>query len=382
MRGSRSKGGDGVEITALVAREPFGEFTVEPLSLDGPRADEVLVAVSAVGLCHSDLAARDGMPPFPLPGVFGHEGAGTVLEVGDEVRKVAPGDHVVLTFNSCGQCRSCTNGAPAYCHQFLPLNYAGARTDGSCALSSPQGPVGSNFFGQSSFASHALANERNVVKLPDDAPLQVMGPLGCGIQTGAGAVMNSMAAPAGSSLLVLGGGSVGLAGVLGAVVQGCSTIIVAEPHQQRRDLALRLGATHAIDPTVGDLGEQVRAIVGEGPGDGVEYVFDTTAIASVIEASFTVMAPHATFGLVGVPADPDAAISLGLMQAITSGIRVLGIVEGDSIPDEFIPRLATLHAQGQFRFDEMITTFPFTQINEAIAAQHNGEVVKVVLVHD
>lgn len=368
-----------MEITAAVAHKPLADFTLETLTLDGPRAGEVLVKVAAVGLCHTDLAAREGVVPIPMPAVLGHEGAGTVVEVGEGVTKVAPGDKVALTFNSCGECANCERSEPAYCYQFLGLNYAGVRlTDGVSPISSSDGPVNGVFFGQSSFASHALANVHNVVKLSDDAPLDLVGPLGCGIQTGAGAVMNSLAAHEGSSLLVMGAGSVGLAGVLGGVVQGCETIIVLEPHESRRDLAEELGATHTLDPSAGELAEQVRAIVPEG----VQYVFDTTGIPSVIEASFGAMAPHASLGLVGVPTDPTAAINLSLMQAMIVGVKLYGIIEGDAVPDEFIPRLARLYAEGRFPFDKMITKYPFSQINEAIEAQHKGDIVKVVLVHD
>jgi aryl-alcohol dehydrogenase len=368
-----------VEITAAVAHKPLADFTVQTLELDSPKAGEVLVRIKSVGLCHTDLAAREGIVPIAMPAVLGHEGAGEVLEVGEGVTKVKAGDKVALTFNSCGVCDNCTVGSPAYCYQFLPLNYAGGRLDGTAPITSPDGgPIHSAFFGQSSFASHALANERNVVKLADDAPLDLVGPLGCGIQTGAGAVMNSMAAHAGSSLLVMGAGSVGLAGVLGGVVQGCSTIIVLEPHASRRAMALELGATHALDPAAGDVATQVRAIVPIG----VQYVFDTTGIPSVIEASLGAMAPHASLGLVGVPSDPTAAIGLNLIQAMTIGIKLYGIIEGDAVPDEFIPRLAALHRDGRFPFDKMITKFPFNQINEAIEATHKGDVVKAVLVHD
>jgi aryl-alcohol dehydrogenase len=187
-----------------------------------------------------------------------------------------------------------------------------------------------------------------------------------------------MAAHAGSSLLVMGGGSVGLSAVLGGTVQGCETIMVLEPHESRRELALRMGATHALDPAAGDLAEQVRGILP----DGVQYVFDTTGIPSLIEASLGAMAPHASLGLVGVPRDPTAAIGLSLMQAMIIGVRIYGILEGDSVPDEFIPRMVQLHREGRFPFDKMITKFPFGQINEAIEAQHRGEAVKIVLVND
>lgn len=368
-----------MEITAAVAHKPNAEFTIETLNLDGPRAGEVLVEIESVGICHTDLAAREGQIPFQLPAVLGHEGAGTVLEVGEGVTKVKAGDKVGLTFSYCGQCRNCAKGDMAYCHQFMPLNYAGVRlTDGASPITSADGqPVSSLFFGQSSFASHALANQYNVVKLPDDADLELVGPLGCGVQTGAGSVINSMGADAGSTLLVLGGGSVGLSGVLGGVVQGCANIIVVEPHASRRKLALEMGATHALDPADGELADQVKAINELG----ADFIFDTTGIPAVIESTFTAMAPHASLGMVGVPTDPTASVNVSLFGALLAGVKVYGIIEGDAVPDEFIPRMARLQAEGSFPFEKMITKFPFSQINEAIEAQHQGEVVKAVLVH-
>jgi aryl-alcohol dehydrogenase len=311
--------------------------------------------------------------------VLGHEGSGRVVEVGPGVTKVRAGDPVALSFSSCGKCPSCAAWSPAYCHLFMPLNYAGARLDGTSPLSSLSGePIGGVFFGQSSFATHAVAGERNVVKLPEDAPLDIVGPLGCGIQTGAGAVMRSFAAPAGSSIVVLGGGSVGLSAVLGAVVQELAHIIVVEPHQSRRALALELGATAVIDPGAGDLTEQIRAIVP----DGVDYVFDTTGRPDVIEAAAAGLTNRGTLGLVGVPNDPAAAFSLNIISTMIQGLTVKGIVEGDSDPDTFLPDLLALHAEGRFPFDKMITKLPFSQINEAVELQLRGDAVKVVLVHE
>jgi aryl-alcohol dehydrogenase len=368
-----------VEITAAVAHKPNADFTIETLNLDGPRAGEVLVEIKSVGICHSDLAAREGQIPFQLPAVLGHEGAGVVLEVGEGVTKIKAGDKVGITFNYCGQCRNCLKGDMAYCYNFMPLNYAGVRlTDGVSPITTADGqPVSSLYFGQSSFASHALANQYNVVKLPDSADLELVGPLGCGVQTGAGSVINTMAADEGSTLLVLGGGSVGLSAVLGGVVQGCANIIVMEPHESRRKLALELGATHALNPADGELADQVKGI----NEPGADFIFDTTGIPAVIESTFTAMAPHASLGLVGVPADPTATMNLSLFGVLLAGVKLYGIIEGDAVPDEFIPRMAQLHADGKFPFDKMITKYPFAQINEAIEAQHKGEVVKAVLVN-
>jgi aryl-alcohol dehydrogenase len=365
-----------VNITAAVAREADADFVLEHLRIDAPRGHEVLVEIKGVGLCHTDLAARDGVYGLPYPIVLGHEGSGVVRQVGDHVTKVKPGDHVAVSFNSCGECGSCRTDDPAYCHQFPIYNYSGRRPDGTTNLAAGDESVHGYFFGQSSFATHALATERNVVKVEPSLPIEILGPLGCGIQTGAGAVMRSMACEAGSSILILGAGPVGLAAVMGAAIQGCADIVVSEPHAARRELALKLGATAAIDPSAGALPGQVRAIV---PG-GVNYAFDTTGNVDVLQATIASLANQGMLGLVGVPQDFSVNLPLNLVQAMQLGLTVKGIVEGDSDPDEFIPELLRLYQDGRFPFDEMVQTFPFTEINEAVAAQHRGDVVKVVLV--
>ncbi|MGW6356365.1 NAD(P)-dependent alcohol dehydrogenase [Streptomyces sp. NPDC055092] len=370
--------GVNVDITAAVVEQADGAFSLETVSLEPPAADEVLVEIAGVGLCHTDLAVKQGHLPFPLPGVLGHEGSGTVVAVGSDVRKVSAGDRVALSFNSCGGCAQCAKDSPAYCHQFMPLNFGGLRADGSGSLRRKGTTIGGNFFGQSSFATHALANARNVVKVPDNAPLSLLGPLGCGVQTGAGAVLNSLDCSPGSSLVVTGGGSVGLSAVLAAIVRGLAPIIIVEPIAQRRSFALSLGATHAIDPAAGPVSEQIRAIIP----DGADYAIDTTAVVPVLEQLLLSLTSHATLGTVGVPSDPTATLALNLIQSQVTGLTVKGIVEGDSDPDTFIPELLRLHESGRFPFDKLITTMPFSQINEAVAAQHRGDAIKIVLVHD
>lgn len=367
-----------MQALAAVARAPHSEFTLETITLDGPRSGEVLVKVEAVGICHTDLAARDGALPVALPAVFGHEGCGVVAAVGEGVTKVAPGDRVGVTFASCGSCPACSAGSPSYCHNFMHLNYDGVRADGSRPLSQGGESITGLFFGQSSFATYSLALERNVVKVPADVPAELIAPIGCGIQTGAGAVMRSLACRAGSSLLVAGAGSVGLAAVMGAVVRECATIIVVEPHASRRDLALELGATHAVDPAAGPVADQVRAIVATG----VDYAIDTSGLPAVIDSLVKSMTFHGKLGLIGVPANPEAALPLTVIETLVLGLTVVGIIEGDSVPDEFIPELIELWRAGRFPIEKLVSTFPFTKINDAVAAQHRGEVLKPVLVHE
>lgn len=367
-----------MEITAAVLEAQGEDFTLAPLTLAEPAPDEVVLEIAGVGLCHTDLAVQQGHLPFPFPGVVGHEGSGTVVAIGSDVTKVKVGDRVTASFNSCGQCTQCRTGAPAYCAEFMPRNFSGARPDGTTTLRRGGQTVAGYFFGQSTFATHAIARERNVVEVADGLDLHLAGPLGCGIQTGAGAVMNSLATKAASALLITGGGSVGLSGVLGAVVREVGTIIVAEPLASRRELALELGATHTLDPTAGPLAEQVRAILPEG----VDNALDTTANLGVLDGIVASLAQRGTLGMVGVPADPTSALSAGLIEMQARGLSFKGIVEGDSNPDVFIPELIELHLAGRFPFDKLITTHPFTKINDAVAAQARGEAVKVVLVHE
>ena len=364
-----------MQITAAVARAPGAKFTIEAAELDEPRADEILVRIAAVGVCHTDLVARDGAMPFSMPAVLGHEGAGTVEKVGSAVTKVSPGDRVAITFRSCGSCERCASGDPAYCRTMPMLNYIGMRPDGSKAIRQGETAVSSNFFGQSSFATYALAYERNVLKLPDDIPFEVAAPLGCGVQTGAGGVMLALACPKGSSILITGGGAVGLSAVMGAAIQGCGTIIVVEPHGSRRTLAQRLGATHVIDPAESpDLASTVRAILPTG----VDYAFDTTGRPETMTAVMATLAPKGVLGVVGIP-PPGTPMPGDLGTVLTFGQTVRGIIEGDSDPDAFLPVLIDHWRAGRLPLEMLIQAYPFDQINQAIDAQHHGDCVKVVL---
>lgn len=365
-----------MQITAAIARAAQSDFTLEQVRMEAPRDKEVRVRIAGVGLCHTDLVARDQLIPIPLPAVLGHEGAGVVEAVGPGVTKVKPGDTVVLGFHSCGTCALCREDLSSYCRDFPMLNYLGTRPDGSSGLSQDDQPVSAHFFGQSSFATHALANERNVVKV--DATglrLELLGPLACGFQTGAGGVMRSLACHPGSSIAIFGGGPVGLAAVMGAVIQQCATIILVEPVAARRQMALELGATHVIDPLAGNVTDAIRAILP----DGIDYGFETSGREEVVAAALAALGSHGLLGLVGVPQHLDSSLSVNLVSLITYGHRIVGIIEGDSDPDRFIPELITLHRQGRFPFDRLIQTFRLADINDAIASQHKGGCIKAVL---
>lgn len=367
-----------MSIMAAIARKPETNFELAQVDLDAPRADEILVRIHSAGICHTDLAARDQHIPTQLPAILGHEGAGVVEAVGADVAKVKVGDHVVLTFRSCNTCVMCKRGQPAYCMEFFALNLTGKRADGSYTTHQHGQPLSGSFLSQSSFAEYSIAYEQSVVKIPDDVPLRIMGPLGCAVQTGAGATMRSMACRAGSSIVILGAGPVGLSAMLGAIVQGCTTVVVSEPMAERRALAIELGATHVINPKTQNVTEALRAINSAG----IDYAFDTTARNEVIQSALNALARLGTLGLVGVPTSVDATVSFNMGLLLGMGITVRGVCMGDTNPDVFIPQLIDLYRKGRFPFDKLIKTYRLQDINQAVRDQLDGKAVKAVLLTD
>jgi Zn-dependent alcohol dehydrogenase len=360
---------------AAILRQAQKPLTLEDIEVSAPRADEVRVRMVATGICHTDIVCRDAFP-VPMPMVLGHEGSGVVESVGADVKGLAEGDHVVLSFNSCGGCANCSDHEPAYCHNFLGLNFAGIRLeDGSSPLSQAGALVHGNFFGQSSFASLAVVRAKNAVKVDRALPLELLGPLGCGIQTGAGAVMNSLKLRAGRSIVIFGAGAVGMSAVMAAKALGAGSIIVIEPNAARRKLAAELGATVTLDPRDGS---DTLAAIKAGGGAGVDYALDTTGIPALANMATDALLPNGMLGLLGFP-PPDAQMPMNMMSLFTRGIGVKFIVEGDSDPQVFIPQLIALYQAGKLPLEKLIKTFPFSQINEAMASTENGTVIKPVV---
>lgn len=359
-----------MKIQAWVQREPAAPPRLETLDLDEPRPDELLVRLEACGVCHTDLFAPRR---FPLPAVFGHEGAGVVERVGTAVRGLRPGDRVVLTFGSCGACRNCATGAPAYCMTGHELQFAGARADGSPTLGDDDGPVRGAFFQQSSFATHALATGRNAVRIPDELPLDLAAPLGCGIQTGAGAVLNTLACPAGVSLVVFGVGSVGLSAVMAARLARCEPVIAVDLLPERLALALELGATHALDARSPELVEEIHDLTG----GGARFSLETAGTEQSFRAAIDCLARLGTCGLCTVPrlGEPIEFRPLSILK----GRTVTGVLEGSSVPDEFIPHLARLHLDGGLPYDRLVSFYDFDDLPRALADAEAGRVVKPVL---
>ncbi|GGL94092.1 zinc-binding alcohol dehydrogenase [Streptomyces fumigatiscleroticus] len=276
------------------------------------------------------------------------------------------------TFHSCGACAQCAAGHPAYCHAQQSLNVSGGRGDGSTPLSRDGSPVHAGFFGQSGFATHALAHERNTVRVPAGLPPAVAAPLGCGAQTGAGTVLNRLRPRPGDSLVVIGAGGVGLSALMAAVAAGCDPAVVIDPVAARRALATGLGAKAALAPTAdGDLVTAVRDLTG----GGAHHIVDTTSRPEMLRQAVRMLRPRGELALVGLGTE----VTFDVMSLLAMGVRVHGVIEGDSDPGRFIPEPAALHRRGRFPLDRLVTTFPFENIGDAVDGMREGTAVKPVL---
>src|SRR5487761_1692544 len=365
-----------MRANAAVFEKLCTPLSVAEVEIDAPRPGEALVRVVAAGVCHTDALARDGDMPFPAPGVLGHEGAGVVSAVGDGVTNVSVGDKVVIGWPWCGSCRNCLEGQPRYCLSLGPLVIAGSRGDGSTSLRRLDGsPLHSHFFGQSSFASHAICAASALVKVADDADVSLLGPLACGIGTGAGAVLNALRPFAGSSIVVYGAGAVGLSAVMAARLTGATAIIAVDRLASRLALARQLGATEMVDVSVA--GTDPVASVHEICGGPADFAMDCAGNVAVLRQAADSVGMRGTVALIG-GAPAGASFSLDHMSTLW-GKRVVGILGGEGRSVSLINTLITLNAQGRFPYDRLIQKFPLDQVNEALEASHRGDVIKPVL---
>ncbi|MBG6094218.1 NAD(P)-dependent alcohol dehydrogenase [Nocardioides luteus] len=359
---------------AAVVESAGAPFTVGEVELDALRPDEILVRMVAAGLCHTDLGVASGGLPFPLPGVLGHEGAGVVEEVGSGVRSLVPGDQVLLSFSSCGTCGRCRDGHPAYCDVWLPANLiGGARMDGTSPVRRKGEPVGGHFFGQSSFSRLAVVDERSAVRVGPEADLSLLAPLGCGVQTGVGAVWNVLAPRPGSSVVVLGVGAVGLSAVMAARLTPATRIIAVDRVAERLELAHELGATDVVDAgQVGDLAGALTELTG-----GADGVVETTGNPGVLRHGIDALAPRGTAVIVGAP---PFGTEVGIdVNAMLAGKRVVGLTLGDAETRTLIPALARLVVDGRLPLERLVRHYPFEEIQTAVADMVSGATVKPVL---
>ncbi|WP_328902833.1 NAD(P)-dependent alcohol dehydrogenase [Streptomyces sp. NBC_00441] len=366
--------------TAAVARAGADDFTWEPLVLDDPGPGEALIRLIATGLCHTDLSVLAGNLPTPLPAVLGHEGAGIVEAVGPGTTGVRAGDRVVMSFNSCGSCTRCRTGQPTRCSTFFPRNFGAARPDGSTPVHTADGePVGGLFFGQSSLARHAVVSVHSLVpvEVADDRELALLAPIGCGVQTGAGTVLNLLKPGPGDTLAVFGAGAVGLSAVMAAQLSGVSEVVVADRVASRLTTASELGATHTINTAIDDLGESLAYLTG---GHGVTYIVETTGVPALLELAVTAISTAGTVAVIGAPAAGSRA-SFDI-NALIDGRTIRGVTEGGSDRITFIPALIDLFRQGRLPYDQFVEFYPADQLTQAVQDARSGRTIKPLIVFD
>ena len=301
-------------------------------------------------MCGTDRGCIHGLEPYPTPGVLGHEGAGIVESVGPDVSLVRPGDRVVMGFPFCGTCRTCRAGQPRYCEHGDALMFGGTRLDGSSPLRRENGEaLAGRFFQQSSWATHAVAQERQLAVVPDGVDHDLMGPLGCSISTGAGAVLNELRPRPGSSVAIFGAGAVGLSALMAARLTGATTLVVVDKVPGRLALARELGATHVV----------------EGG-------------ANLVAAACESLAKLGTCAMVG-GAKPTAEIRLSHPDMLHMGKTLTGVMGGGGQTPAFLVALMRLQAQGRFPLEKLVKRYDFADINQAVDDSDAGEVVKPIL---
>jgi aryl-alcohol dehydrogenase len=286
---------------------------------------------------------------------------------------------VVLSFPSCGECPRCLTGRSAYCDSIAGLKFGCCRADGTVATTDMDGqPVGDHFFGQSSFGTLSVANARSVVKIDNDVDLRIAAPLACGVQTGAGTILDVLRVTPGSSVAVFGTGSVGLCAVMAARLCGATTIVAVNRRRSRLQLAAEFGATHLVSP---DEVDPVEAIKDATRGRGVEFALETTGVPEVLTQAVRSLDSLGTCAYVGT-APPGVTGGIVMLESMLKGLTVRGVLQGDSTPSQMIPRLLTLHQRGLLPFDRLLTHYRLEDINRAADVCSSGDVVKPVLVMD
>ena len=359
-----------MKIKAAVTHDLGQDFVIEEVELSEPKSNEVLIKIVATGVCHTDAVARDlGLSPFPA--VLGHEGSGIVEKIGSNVKNIQSGDHVVLSYASCGHCENCLTAHPSACLKFNALNFDGLMEDGTHRIHQNDKAL-STFFGQSSFGTFAIAHERNVVKVDKDVDLALLGPLGCGIQTGSGTVLIKLKPDFGSSIAIYGAGAVGLSAVMGAKIAGCKNIIAVDIHESRLALAIELGATHVLNSRDVDVVKEIKAITN----GGTHYAVETTGVPVVVKQSVHALRPLGQCAIVGVTPEITFDVHTDIMA---EGKAIVGVIEGDTVSQLFIPQLIEYYKKGQFPFDKLVKFYDFDEINQAFEDSKSGETIKPIL---
>ncbi len=361
----------GFATTAAVLRDPRTEFNIEPVELDDLRAGEVLVRIQACGVCHTDSYA---MSALPVPSVLGHEGAGVIEQVGAGVRGFTPGDTVIVSYPSCGNCANCQTQRPFICEQIIDLKFKGCRNDGSQPVRVGGGPITSAFFQQSSFARHAIALANNLIKVEPRWSPQILASLPCGVLTGVGTVVNIVKSQARRTLAVMGVGAVGMSAVMAARLVGLTDVAAIDVNPDRLSLAQDLGAKHTFNARDPDVERQIKTVYPTG----LDYILDTSGNAVAIQSAINCIAMGGELGLVTVP-EPYPAAEAHLNQFFLRAGSLRCVIVGAADARIILPWLLERHARGIFPVERLIQTYPFADINRAFADAKAGVAIKPVL---
>lgn len=364
-----------MKIKAAVFYEKGEPFRIETLELDEPNAGEVLVKVLAAGVCHSDYHLTTGALRHKRPVVPGHEGAGTVVKVGEGVTKLKEGDFVALNWApNCGECFYCLDGHPSLCETFISAIWAGVMLDGTTRLSKDGEPV-YHFSAISCFADHAVVPQESCIVLPEEVPANVAALIGCAVTTGVGAALNTAQVKPGSSVVVYGAGGVGLSTIMGAKLAGASQIIAVDVNDAKLDMARSFGATEAFIAGEG-VPEEIKGLTG---GRGADYVFEAIGIPQVQEQCLDVVRPGGTIVLEGI-APMGSETNLPGAVITRKEITVMGSYYGTANTARDFPKYADLYLKGQLDIERMITkTYALEEINAAYEDMIEGKMARGVI---
>ncbi|KAE8364609.1 chaperonin 10-like protein [Aspergillus caelatus] len=369
---------------AYVVEKKGAPFILRDIILDQVQPAEVLVEIKYTGLCHTDVVVQQGgMPIGQYPAVLGHEGVGVIRQVGSAVvdKSLKEGDTVLLSFHTCGRCNACLDGRCGSCPHMTETNFlSSARLDKTSPIALPDStPVHGQFFGQSSLSKMAIVTEKSVVKISaQESDLQFLAPFSCGYLTGAGTVLNVLCPTSDSKVAIIGMGGVGLAAMLAAKAMGVEHVVAVDMLDAKLAMAASLGATHTVNTKeVKTLAAGIRDIFP----DGIDYILDTTGVASLLQDSLAALAHEGTLALVGVPA-AAANIQVNALDLLLSCKRIIGIIEGRADPKTLIPQLVQLFNEGKFPVNRFTKCYPARRLTEALEDLKSGLAVKAVLSWD
>jgi alcohol dehydrogenase len=366
-------------LRAMGAPRPYADsrpLTIETVTLDPPGPGEVLVAIKAAGLCHSDLSVINGDRPRPLPMALGHEAAGMVEALGHGVNDLEIGDHVAMVFMpSCGHCDPCAGGRPALCEPGAAANGKGELLTGHRVLHDADGTALNHHLGCSAFADRAVVSRRSLVKIDPDLPFEIAALFGCAVLTGVGAVVNTAGVRPGQSVVVVGLGGVGLASVLGALAAGASSVVAVDLNPDKLALAASFGAVRTVDASAPDAVEQVRALTNGGADVALEMAGSVRAL----EAAWTMTRRGGTTVTAGLP-PPDAALAVNVVNLVGEERTLKGSYIGTCVPSRDIPRYVALYRDGRLPVDRLLSgVIALDDINAGFDRLHAGEVARLIV---